>query len=530
MRIRRPGLTVLSFAITLAIGSTVYSRTTVDALLERAGTGDHQARVELAKIYTAQDQRELALQQLEEAAKAGNVTAHVLLAEQYAAATGTDAWTKAKEHATAAGEAGKHEVMTRIGIVASLRAIDAELPEALRKAYAADAASLLGAAHNAGNHEAQWHLGYLHVTGLLERADAEAGMAMIMNAADAGNVVAARWMSHVYDQIALTGKGRIGIQLPMTGIKEHALDRTVHYLKLAAVAGNRHAMTELAERYANGRVPGGKADPDRAARLLQTLVTAQPVGEQTILAGSTNGGLAPQRGTLELGQVAQGALDQALNDVARGAGVLRPVALHAVGNPERTLASASTQPVTTTHPAVGFEAVHDTAVIDDLRAQLRARDITLSQTRRELEHALSRVAELEKQLAEFGKFQALRSTADERNRKGLEFYALGDYESALPHFRAAAELDHAGAVANLAMLYLNGHAVPQDMKQAARLLQRAVELGNLVAAENLAELYETGAGLGYDPSRAIVWYRKALALGSAKASAALVRLGAGSAQ
>lgn len=528
MRIRRPGLTLLSFAITLAIGSTVYSRTTVDALLERAGTGDHQARVELAKIYTAQDQRGLALQQLEEAAKAGNTTAHALLAEQYAAAPG--AWSKAMTHADAAAKAGQHEVTTRLGIIASLRAIDGELPAEQRESYAADAASLLSTAHQAGNHEAQWHLGYLHVTGLLSGSDAEAGMAMIMNAADAGNIVAARWLSHVYDQIALTGKGRIGIQLPMVGVKEHAIERAVHYLKLAAVAGNRHAMTELAERFANGRVPGGKADPARAAKLLEVLAsgiasTSDAVAREAVSSSSA------ERGTLALTQVAQGALDKALSDASRSNELARPVALDAVGNPTRTVASASTaQPSTLAQPAIGFETTHDSAVVEDLRAQLRARDITLSQTKRELELALDRVAELERQLVEFGKYQQMRSTADEQNRKGLAFYAAGDFESALPLFRAAAELDHAGAIANLAMLYLNGHAVPQDPRQASRLLQRASELGNLVATENLAELYETGAGLGHDPSRAITWYRKALALGSAKASAALVRLGAGSQQ
>lgn len=517
MRIRRPGLTLLSLAVTLAVGTTVSSRTQVDALLERARAGDAGARVELAKIYTAQEQRELAIEQLKQAAAAGNSTASALLVEQFLASKAPGSWEQAKVHANAAAAAGTHEPLTRVGVVASLRAIDEDLPKATREAYARDAAQLLVTALQAGNRDAQWHLGYLYVTGVLPGGDEEGGMAMIFNAADAGHAVAARWLSHVYDQISLTGKGRIGVPLPMADVKAHAVAQSLHYLKAAAVAGNRHAMTELAERYARGDVPGGRADPERAARLLQVVNAGTPAAPSDQI--SSLGGLGPS--------LTEAAFKDAAASTPGGqAVVVRPLTTH-VGAPHSTVAAATT---TTTHPAIGFEPVNDSAIVEDLRAQLRAQGITLTQTKRELELALRRVNELEGQLVEFGKFQALRSSADERNRKGLEFYALGDYESALPHFRAAAELDHAGAVANLALLYLNGHAVPQDMKQAARLLQRAVELGNLVAAENLAELYETGAGLGYDPSRAIVWYRRALALGSTKASAALVRLGAGAAQ
>lgn len=114
--------------------------------------------------------------------------------------------------------------------------------------------------------------------------------------------------------------------------------------------------------------------------------------------------------------------------------------------------------------------------------------------------------------------------SDELNERALQLYAAGDYETAVPIFRQAAERDHPGAIANLAAAYLNGHAVPQDVQQAVTLLSRSSALGNVVAAENLGRMYEEAIGVGFDRSRSITWWARAQALGSTKADAALLRL------
>jgi len=480
MRIRRRhSVAVLSLAVTLAISATVYSQTPEGALLAKADQGDPVARIELAKIYSARDQLQAAIEQLEAAASAGNLTAHVLLADQYAKQPGRDSWAKALHHVQLVGP-DDVAVSTRLGVVASLRAIDEALPLVERQAYAHDASSLLAAGSVGGDPNAKWHLGYLNVTGVLVNADPSAGMALILNAADAGHVVAARWASHTFADVAVTGRIPPGLLISAADVRSYAAQQSLHYLEQAAAAGNPIAMTELADRFASGNVPDRQPQPARAQRILSELAIkgAPPV------------------------------------DVAADTLSVQSLLVN-VGDPALTVASID--------PATAV-ASNQAPTQDRLLAE---RDATIARLTQELNQATARIAALESELAEFRKYQAARLNADDLNRRGLEFYALGDYESALPLFRKAAEFDHSGAVSNLAMLYLNGYVVPQDMKQAARLLQRASELGNLVATENMAELYDTGAGFGRDPSRAIVWYRKAEAMGSLKAPDALRRLGAG---
>ncbi|MBZ2413703.1 sel1 repeat family protein [Xanthomonas perforans] len=104
------------------------------------------------------------------------------------------------------------------------------------------------------------------------------------------------------------------------------------------------------------------------------------------------------------------------------------------------------------------------------------------------------------------------------NRKALDAAMSGDYETAIPMFRKASELNHAGAINNLAAMFVNGTGVARDMQQAVNLFERAAQLGNAEAAENAARIYNYGIGRGKDPSRARTWYRKAIELGSVRAA------------
>lgn len=148
---------------------------------------------------------------------------------------------------------------------------------------------------------------------------------------------------------------------------------------------------------------------------------------------------------------------------------------------------------------------------------------------REVASLQERNAELERQLSQRPAPRVIapavdHGDADALNRRGIQFYTAGDYETAVPLFRQAAERDHPGAIANLAAAYLNGHAVPQDVQQAVTLLSRSSALGNVIAAENLGRMYEEAIGVGFDRSRSITWWARAQALGSTKADEALLRL------
>ncbi|MBD5035040.1 tetratricopeptide repeat protein [Xanthomonas citri pv. citri] len=104
------------------------------------------------------------------------------------------------------------------------------------------------------------------------------------------------------------------------------------------------------------------------------------------------------------------------------------------------------------------------------------------------------------------------------NRKALDAAMNGDYETAIPMFRKASELNHAGAINNLAAMFVNGTGVARDMQQAVNLFERSAQLGNAEAAENAARIYNYGIGRSKDPSRARTWYRKAIELGSVRAA------------
>lgn len=484
MRRRKLTPFLLTAAIAVAVGSTAaWSTTEETSLLSRLSNGDTSVRLQLAELYEVSNQRDLAIEQLEAAAGEGNETAHLLLAKQLA--NNPDTWDRAKHHLKMAAPGQDADAVTaRLGILASTRAIDMTRSEPERQAYSRDAETLLSKAVGAGNLDAKWHLGYLHVMLHSERPDPSAGMAMIEAAANGGNSVAAHWLSKLYEGVSLTGNPTRGMVVPVLDVRPYARKRSFEYLKQASALGNSLATQELAAMFAEGSAPGGQ-DLERANRILASLAgpEAQPVSDTIPWIEELQ--IQPQPKLINA------------NFVVASTGTTRA--------PQQQRPSEESE----------------------LRIRIAEHEGTIEVLRRQLDVANARITELESQLAEVAKYRALQDNAADLNTRGLNFYLAGDYESALPLFRRASELEHSGAVANLAMLYLNGYTVTQDLRQAQALLIRASEMGNVVATENLAGLYETGSGLSKDRSRAISWYRRAQTLGSTKAEAALQRLGAG---
>jgi TPR repeat protein len=139
----------------------------------------------------------------------------------------------------------------------------------------------------------------------------------------------------------------------------------------------------------------------------------------------------------------------------------------------------------------------------------------LQVVRMELEEARRTIEILQAQLAEQHRLSFDPIAA---NRQALAAALNGDYETAIPLFRKAAEADNSGAQNNLAVLYVNGSGVPRDIQQALSLFERAATLGNVESAENAARIYKYGIGRPKDPSRARAWYRRAVQLGSSSAT------------
>ena len=444
---------LLALAVALSLGSvSVLSQTEDGSLLARIDSGDRDARLLLGKYYAAHQRRDDAITQLTSALAEGNEQARLPLARELAAERDLGSWTRAAHLLNGSSRSTEaNSQYLQLGVTATLRAIDTDIPLPDRIKYSRGAVAILGEPALAGSPDAKWHLGYLLEHGPESHGKDGQGIAMILNAAEAGHVVAARWTAHLYERVALTGRAPAGLSIPVSDVRAYSAQQSARYADIASASSSR--------------------DSRQHQRRRSTPFSTGILGQATIA-------------TFE-------------------AGVL----------------VASTAP--------GFIDVSPSSDADELRGQLAQRDRTIERLSADLSSANNEIEELRRELADLAPYRAAVAQADDMNQRGLSFYAAGDFESAVPLFRKATEANHVGAMANLAIAYLNGEAVPQDVRQAEALLKRAAELGNVVAAENLAELYESGAGLGRNPARAIQWYWVASDLGSRKAQAGLDRLKAG---
>lgn len=170
-------------------------------------------------------------------------------------------------------------------------------------------------------------------------------------------------------------------------------------------------------------------------------------------------------------------------------------------------------PPTTEEAATGFETVPAAAAVPPPAPLHNYQE--LDRTRQELRFAQQRIAQLEAQVRSY---ELAHADADTLNRQGIQAVLANDYELAASSFRKASEMNHAGAIANLGTMHLNGTGVVRDGNQAVALFERAAELGNVTAAENLGRTYQYGIGVRQNRNRAIRWYRTAQEMGSSHAS------------
>jgi TPR repeat protein len=84
-----------------------------------------------------------------------------------------------------------------------------------------------------------------------------------------------------------------------------------------------------------------------------------------------------------------------------------------------------------------------------------------------------------------------------------------DLPKCLACYREAAKLGSAEAEYSVALFYLSGGVVVQDLKEGAARLRAAADGGYLPAKVYLANLYELGVHFAADSAKADVWYRSA---------------------
>lgn len=88
-------------------------------------------------------------------------------------------------------------------------------------------------------------------------------------------------------------------------------------------------------------------------------------------------------------------------------------------------------------------------------------------------------------------------------------YKNGDFESAIGHFKEAAEKNDHRAMYALGSMYAGGQGIQQDYKQAYVWFRKADKFGRTDAQYKLGLMYEQGLGLKINPKKAVKWYSKA---------------------
>ena len=106
----------------------------------------------------------------------------------------------------------------------------------------------------------------------------------------------------------------------------------------------------------------------------------------------------------------------------------------------------------------------------------------------------------------------------------LEFGGADRAAEAVRWITGAAESGDDAAQLNLGLLYLQGRAVPRDLRKAAIWLHRSAAKGDATAQYNLGLMFETGQGTARDLAEARRWYARAAQGGHPQAARNLANL------
>jgi S1-C subfamily serine protease len=87
----------------------------------------------------------------------------------------------------------------------------------------------------------------------------------------------------------------------------------------------------------------------------------------------------------------------------------------------------------------------------------------------------------------------------------LNAYQRGDYVTAANEWRPLADQGDAPTQYNMALMYLDGHGVPQDYAEAFKWFKRSAEQGYTEAQHDLAAMYGAGRGVNRDFMQAYKW-------------------------
>ena len=88
-------------------------------------------------------------------------------------------------------------------------------------------------------------------------------------------------------------------------------------------------------------------------------------------------------------------------------------------------------------------------------------------------------------------------------------YNAGDYESAVEHYKLAADQGNLMAQTLVGHCFMEGLGVEQDHSKAVKWFRTAAEQGFGAAQLKLGQCYDEGKGVEKDDAEAVKWYKKA---------------------
>lgn len=109
----------------------------------------------------------------------------------------------------------------------------------------------------------------------------------------------------------------------------------------------------------------------------------------------------------------------------------------------------------------------------------------------------------------------------EEYAKGIVYYKMKKYQSAIKIFAELQQYDYLPAVRSVAICYREGHGVKKNDALSAEFLLRAVELGDEQSMYDVAMLYKKGIGVEQSDEKTIYWLNRAVEYNEPRAQSLL---------
>ncbi|WP_157231008.1 tetratricopeptide repeat protein [Kiloniella laminariae] len=142
-----------------------------------------------------------------------------------------------------------------------------------------------------------------------------------------------------------------------------------------------------------------------------------------------------------------------------------------------------------------------------LLATLGLTSYSVAQTSAAANCALEIIEDAEQEMALLGK--ARQDDVCAANSLGYYYYTQQNYRPSLEWWGKAADLGHARAALEMAMIHRDGLIPDPDLAEMNHRLRQAAELGQVHAQLELGLNYSEGSGVGKDLEQAMYWFEQA---------------------